>query len=417
MRIAIIGGGAAGLMAAATIRENCPLAEVYLIDRNNSLGKKVMISGGGRCNITTGILDVQTVLKKYPRGAKFLLKAMNRFPPRAVIAWFEAHYVPLKTEKDLRVFPVSDLGNDIIRAFETLLSASNVQIKLYHSVQNIKKTKNGFHISFQTQEPLDANLVMLATGGQAYRHTGSTGDGYTFAEHLDHTITPLAASLNSFMIKETWPKELSGISFKRATIRSPKSKTFTATGPFLFTHKGISGPVVFELSSLTAFEHYDASIPLKLVLNIFPDEYADDLQKRLTDIIKTNPKKRLQTVLGYIVPKRLAETICHELKFNAEKHAIEYGKKDIHRIATWLTAIPLSAIGRGAGDEFVTAGGIPLTEVDSKTMESKICPGLYFGGEILDIDGFTGGFNLQSSLATGRLAGEAICAHYKKIFP
>lgn len=410
MKIAIIGGGAAGLMAAATIRENCPSAEVFLIDRNTGLGKKVIISGGGRCNVTTGILDIRTVLTKYPRGAKFLLKAMNRFPPKAVIAWFEANGVPLKTEEDLRVFPVSNIGSDVVGAFEKLFEKSNVRVMLNHAAQNIEKIPEGFRVSFKTQPWLEVDVVLLTTGGQAYRHTGSTGDGYAFAEHLRHSLTPLAASLNSFLTKESWPKDLSGMSFEKITISSPKSKSYSATGPFLFTHRGMSGPAVFALSSLVAFEHYDDSTPLELVLNIFPDEHKDALRDRITDVIAKNPKKNLQTVLGFIVPKRLAEILCHELKLDSTTHAIEFGKKDLLRIASWLTAIPLSAIGRGAGDEFVTAGGVPLTEVDPSTMQSKICPGLYFGGEILDIDGFTGGFNLQSSWATGRLAGEAISA-------
>lgn len=410
MKIAIIGAGAAGLMAAATISEQCPTADVFLIDRNNGLGKKVIISGGGRCNVTTGILDIRTVLTKYPRGAKFLVKAMNRFPPKAVIAWFEANGVPLKTEDDLRVFPVSDDGEDVVGAFERRFSGSNVRTLLGHAVQNVERTYRGFRVSFLKQEPLDADILVLTTGGQAYRHTGSAGDGYAFAEQLGHAITPLAASLNSFMIREGWPKELSGMSFDKATISCPRSKTFTATGPFLFTHRGVSGPAVFALSALVAFETYDGSRPLELLLDIFPDEHLDALQGRIQSAIEANPKKSIQTVLGFIAPKRLAETICRECGIDGSRHAIEVGKKDVRRIATWLTKIPLHAIGRGAGDEFVTAGGVELADVDPGTMGSKICPGLYFGGEILDIDGYTGGFNLQASWATGRLAGEAISA-------
>ena len=410
MKIAIIGAGAAGLMAAATVSEQCPTADVFLIDRNNGLGKKVIISGGGRCNVTTGILDIRTVLTKYPRGSKFLVKAMNRFPPKAVIAWFEANGVPLKTEDDLRVFPVSDNGEDVVGAFEKRFAGSNVRTLLGHAVQHIERTDSGFRVNFLKQEPLEADVLVLTTGGQAYRHTGSTGDGYAFAEQLGHAITPLAASLNSFILREAWPKELSGMSFEKATISCPRAKTYTATGPFLFTHRGVSGPAVFALSALVAFEAYDSSKPLELLLNIFPDERADDLQGRIQDAIGANPKKSIQTVLGFIAPKRLAETICRECGIDGAKHAIEVGKKDIRRIAGWLMAIPLHAIGRGAGDEFVTAGGVDLTDVDPSTMGSKICPGLYFGGEILNIDGYTGGFNLQASWATGRLAGEAISA-------
>jgi len=408
MKIAIIGGGAAGLMAAATIRERRPDAEVFLIERNAKLGAKVLIAGGGRCNVTTGIEDIKTVLTKYPRGAKFLIKAMNRFSPKDVRAWFEAHGAPLKVEADMRVFPVSDDSRDIVRVFERLFDGSNVKVLLDHAVQRIDRIDKGFRVSFADQPWLDVDVVVLTTGGQAYRHTGSKGDGYLFAEAFRHHITPLAPSLNSFITKETWPLDLPGMSFEKATIKSPRAKSFTVTGPFLFTHRGISGPAVFALSSLVAFEHYDASTALPILINIFPDEHADDLQRRFVGLIAESPKKSVQTLLGYLVPKRLAETMCTELGLAGAKRAAELPKKDIQRIITWLTGIPLSVIARGASEEFVTAGGVDTTEVDPNTMESNLCHGLFFGGEILNIDGFTGGFNLQASWATGRLAGEAI---------
>jgi hypothetical protein len=409
MRIAIIGGGAAGLMCAATIRETDPTAEVFLIERNNGLGKKVIISGGGRCNVTTGFQDVKTVLTRYPRGGKFLTTAMHAFPPAAVYDWFEAHGVPLKVEEDMRVFPVSDDGHDIVRVFEKLFADSNVNVMLNRWAIRVEKQDGGFAIFFKNDDvPLVVDKLVLTTGGQAYRHTGSTGDGYAFAAALGHTITPLAPSLNAFFTKETWPEDISGLSFEKAKISAKRGKGFHFAGPFLFTHKGVSGPAVFALSSLVAFETYDAKQPLDITIDLFPDETAEQLHDRLDVLISQNPKKQLVTVLGFLVPKSLAAVVVRELGLEEDKPANQVAKKDIRRAISWLKATPLTVVQRGAGDEFVTAGGVALNEVNPATMESKITPGLYFAGEILDVDGFTGGFNLQASWAAGHLAGTRI---------
>ncbi|MEI6510612.1 MAG: aminoacetone oxidase family FAD-binding enzyme [Candidatus Uhrbacteria bacterium] len=421
MRVAIIGGGAAGLMAAATLHEDDPSVEIFLIERNDGLGKKVIISGGGRCNVTTGIRDVKTVLTKYPRGGKFLTSAMYAFPPEAVEAWFESHGVPLKTQADLRVFPVSDDGHDIVRAFEELFALSNVHILLKTSATRVEKRGDEFFIfTKESPDPIVADRLVLTTGGQAYRHTGSTGDGYAFATALGHTITPLAPSLNAFFTSETWPKEISGLSFERATItahRRPNNLTPSTpltplnpsfTGPFLFTHKGVSGPAVFALSSIVAFEPYDAANPLEIAIDLFPDETSDALRSRVETVATTNPNKRFDNVLGLLVPKSLADIVVDQLGISKTKSANQVAKKDMARTAGWLKSIPLHVVQRGAGDEFVTAGGVDLSEVDPTTMESRVCPGLYFAGEILDVDGFTGGFNLQASWAAGHLVGKSI---------
>jgi predicted Rossmann fold flavoprotein len=410
LKIAVIGGGAAGLMAAAAIRELRPEAKVFLIEKNPSLGKKVVISGGGRCNVTTGFRDVREVLSKYPRGGKFLNSAMRRFPPEAVYDWFEAHGVPLKIEEDMRVFPRSDDGHDVVGAFKDLFAGSNVEVMLGRHAVTIEKRGEGFLIGFKDGGSLEADKVILTTGGQAFRHTGSTGDGYTFAEALGHTVTPLAASLNSFFTIETWPKELSGLSFEKARLRTRFEKPYEFAGPFLFTHRGVSGPAVFALSSLVAFERYDRERPMELFIDLFPDEDEGAFNRRLETLLRENPKKSLGNVLDFLMAKSLAIVVCRELGLAAETHAGEVSKKDIARIVGWLKGTPLRVVMRGAGDEFVTAGGVELSGVDQRTMESKIAPGLYFAGEILDIDGFTGGFNLQASWATGRVAGESACA-------
>jgi len=419
MRVAIIGGGAAGLMAAATIHEDDPSVEIFLIERNDGLGKKVIISGGGRCNVTTGIRDVKTVLTKYPRGNKFLTSAMYAFPPEAVEAWFESHGVPLKTQADLRVFPVSDDGHDIVRAFGELFAMSNVHILLKTSATRVEKIDDEFHIfTKESPDPVVADRLVLTTGGQAYRHTGSTGDGYAFATALGHTITPLAPSLNAFFTSETWPKEISGLSFERATITAKRGSSNlrtsapsplpSFTGPFLFTHKGVSGPAVFALSSIVAFEPYDATNPLEIAIDLFPDLTVDDLRAKIETVAIANANKRFDNVLGLLVPKSLSDIVVDQLGISKTKSANQVAKKDMARAAAWLKAIPLHVVQRGAGDEFVTAGGVTLSEVDPTTMESRVCPGLFFAGEILDVDGFTGGFNLQASWAAGHLVGKSI---------
>ncbi|HCC83750.1 TPA: hypothetical protein DEP96_02790 [Candidatus Uhrbacteria bacterium] len=407
MKIAIIGGGAAGLMATASALETNPDAEVFLIERNDGLGKKVIISGGGRCNVTTGIHDIKTVLSKYPRGHKFLATAMHSFPPADVYKWFEFHGVPLKTQEDLRCFPVSNDGHDVVGAFEKIFATSAVNILLKTHVTAIAKLGEQFSIILRDQtEPLIVDKVILTTGGQAYRQTGSTGDGYAFAVGLGHSITPLAPSLNAFFSKETWPADISGLSFKKATITANRTGKPNFTGPFLFTHKGVSGPAVFALSSLVAFEKYDHNLPLNITIDLFPDQSHEQLRALLNKKIVGSPNREFVNVISSIIPKSLADIAVNELQLPGKRFSAEVGKKDMVAFLNWCKAVPLTIVGRGAGDEFVTAGGVNLHEVNPVTMESLITPGLFFAGEILDVDGFTGGFNLQASWAAGKLAGK-----------
>lgn len=397
------------MMCAASLHEADPSVEIFLIDRNDGLGKKVIISGGGRCNVTTGIHDVQTLLTKYPRGGKFLTTAMYAFPPDAVYAWFEAHGVPLKTQKDARVFPVSDNGKDIVGVFEKMFAGSTVKMMLKRSVTSVEKVGEEFFVTLKdTVVPLVVDRLVLTTGGQAYRQTGSTGDGYAFAASLGHTITPLAPSLNAFFTIEKWPAAISGLSFENATITAKREGHPHFTGPFLFTHKGVSGPAVFALSSLVAFEKYDNGQPLEITIDLFPETTFDQLLGRFEDILAEHFNKQFLNVLGMLIPKSLADVVVAELGISLSKRANQVAKKDIHRVIMWLKAIPLSVVARGAGDEFVTAGGVELSEIDPKTMQSKVCPGLYLAGEVMNVDGFTGGFNLQASWAAGKLAGENI---------
>jgi len=408
MKIAVIGGGAAGMMAAAAIHETTANAEVFLIEKNASLGQKVILSGGGRCNVTTGFSDLRLVLDRYPRGGKFLSSAMYNFPPEQVCQWFEEHGVPLKTEEDFRVFPKSNKGKDVVAVFEKIFTENGsthpCSLLFHHEVQKIKKTKNGFQIHFKEHPSLLVDKVILTTGGQAYRHTGSTGDGYAFAESLGHSITPLAPSLNSFVTKETWLKELAGISLPKVTLRVKKIKF---TSPILFTHHGLTGPAVFALSSLIAFEEYNSAHPLSLSLDLLSSTNQALFETEFKDELQENPKKMFKNTLAKWMPKSLAATLCALLTIDGNRNNNEIAKKNIQKTIERVKNLPLTLIDRGAGDEFVTAGGVTLSEVNPRTLESRLTSGLYFAGEILNIDGFTGGYNLQAAWATGRLAGQS----------
>lgn len=408
MHIAIIGAGAAGMMAAATIVESGTDAKVTLIDKNPGLGRKVIISGGGRCNVTTGIHDIRTLMTKYPRGAKFLRRAMHNFPPNQVYEWFEEHGVPLKTEKDLRVFPQSNDGHDIVGVFERLFAEYEVDLHLGDAATAVTPSADGFTISLKSGRELQADKLILATGGQAYRHTGSTGDGYTFAESCGHSITPLGPSLNSFVLEEEWARELSGVSFEEVGLKAVGAQTHEFAGPMLFTHKGMSGPAVFALSSLSAFEVFGKENPMRIELDFLPHKNESGLREELQQALNAHPKQQISKILKPFLPRSVRETLLQEAGIDTAKEAVHISKKDLHAIVQFLKHCTVHAVGRGAGDEFVTAGGVELSEMDANTMESRITPGLYIVGELLNVDAFTGGFNLQASWAAGRLAGESI---------
>ncbi|PIR55238.1 hypothetical protein COU74_02445 [Candidatus Peregrinibacteria bacterium CG10_big_fil_rev_8_21_14_0_10_36_19] len=408
IKVAIVGGGAAGMMAAATVVEADTDAEVFLIEKNTILGRKVIISGGGRCNVTTGIDDLKVVLKKYPRGEKFLRTAMYNFKPEDVRKWVEDHGVKLKVEKDMRVFPVSDNGKDVVGVFEKVLKNDKAKIIFKKSVKTISKMGGYFSVELDDGEILEVDKVILTTGGQAYRHTGSVGEGYKLAESLGHSITPLAASLSAFLVKEDWVKNLSGVSFSNVKLKLVKNERNEFAGPIMFTHKGLTGPAVFALSSMSAYELIEKEDNADLFMDFVPDISYEELSKQIEKTMKNEPKKFFYKTLGGFAPKSFIKSLCDELGVNIEKINAEVSKKDFNKVIEGLKNCRITLNGRTAGEEFVTAGGVELTEVDSKTMESKICPGLYFAGEILNIDGFTGGYNLQVAWCTGRLAGENI---------
>ena len=398
----------------AAVSASASGAKVLLFEKNKNLGAKVLISGGGRCNLTTGIMDVRKVLENYPRGGKFLTKAMFNFGPEDVMKWFEDHGVKLKTEEDLRVFPVSNDGREVVGVFEKAMKENGVEVHLEACVLDIERVGIGangevFKIMLTDGMDFEADSVIITVGGNAYRQTGSTGDGYEFARKLGHTITKLAPSLGAMVVREGFLMRLPGISFKKAglsLVSADGKRIFKRSGPFLFTHKGVSGPAVFALSAMAAFEEYDVRNPLKLFINFFPDENDDNFKKRFDSLINSNGKKHLMGLLDMILPKSLADLIVAISAVGKDLPVAELNREQRKTVFDLLVRFELNITGRVSGDEFVTAGGVDLNEVDSSTMQSKICPGLYFAGEVLDVDGYTGGFNLQAAWATGHLAGE-----------
>ncbi len=420
MRIAIIGAGAAGMMVAAKLAEAGLAASVTLFDGNNGLGKKVLISGGGRCNVTTGNFAVDSMLKNYPRGAKFLKSAMYDFPPEAVYNWFESHGVKLKVEADLRVFPVSNDGHDIVGVFQKIFNAKKLDLRLQHKILAVKKLDGGnFELKYQNMQSQESkseefDVVVLATGGRAYRATGSVGDGYEFAEALGHTVTKLGPSLNALVfapdsVKADW----AGVAIKKAKLKLKQgAEQFEFTGAFVFTHRGISGPAVFALSAQAAFLTIDQAHLANLRIDLTSELSFAEFEMALKSSIKINPDKMVANALEIAdIPRRIITAVVEALGLN--KKAQHLNDKELNRLVEALKYLDFTVSGRAAGDEFVTAGGVDLAEVNKDSLESKICSNLFFAGEILNIDGFTGGYNLQASWATGALVAKNLAKRAK----
>jgi predicted Rossmann fold flavoprotein len=342
---------------------------------------------------------------------------MENFPPRAVMDWFETQGVELKTEADHRVFPVSDSSRQVLDALLGALKDLGVEFLFNHQLEQIHSSQDyEFDLLFRDGTKMTVQKVILTTGGNAYSQTGSAGDGYSLARQLGHTITPLAPSLASFKTAEEWAHSLSGLSFQHTSIsvKLPHN-TFLRNGAFMFTHHGVTGPAIFALSALTAFETLTPEHPANLLIDLIPDQTAENLSRELDEKILKNPNKKITNLIALFMRHSLASQIVSyllsplfpEYDFNHLDSA-NLPKPIRQKIVEILKNLPLTIVGRGAGEEFVTAGGVDTGEIDQNTMESRLRRGLFFAGELLNIDGFTGGFNLQASWATGALAGESV---------
>ena len=401
--VIVIGGGAAGCMAAVAAAQKG--AAVTLLERNPKLGRKLYITGKGRCNVTNDCAAPE-VLQNVPRNSRFLTSAVTRFPPEAVKAFFEGLGVPLKTERGNRVFPCSDKAADIIDALLLALRRSGV-----HIVQDRARAlrREGEILTGVEGERgfYPGGAVVIATGGVSYPLTGSTGDGYALAEALGHTILPPRGSLVPLVAEGDACAKMQGLSLRNVAIqvRNGKKKTvYAGQGELLFTHFGLSGPLVLSASAhMRDFERvkYVCSIDLKPAL----DESV--LDARLLRELGENANRDMGNLLGSLVPKAMIPVLLVRAGIPGDKKAHNVTREERRRLLEALKHFTVPVSGpRPIEEAIITSGGIKVGEVDPKTMQSKKVPGLFFAGELLDVDAYTGGFNLQIAWATGRAAGK-----------
>lgn len=393
--ILVIGGGAAGVFAAITAKAAHPEKKVILLEKTAVLLVKVKVSGGGRCNVTHACFDPNLLVKNYPRGEKELLGPFHRFQPLDTIQWFESRGTELKTEGDGRMFPVTDSSETIIQTLLLEAKKLDVEIRLRQRVQKIQKGSKGeFEIFLKEEEKLEAKSLILATG--------SSLEGYEWAKELGHTVQMPVPSLFTFNVPTSSLKELSGISVELVEISLPGS-SLIQKGPLLITHFGFSGPSVLKLSAWGARFLYEKNYKTEVILNWLPKLSENEIFKSLASFKISFPQKNLSTESLFKLPRNLWKTLLGNL-FN--RRINEVALKELQGLAHKLHADSYQIEGKTTHkEEFVTCGGITLKEINFKTMESKICPHLYFAGEVLDIDGVTGGFNFQNAWTTSFIAG------------
>ena len=405
MKIVVVGGGAAGMMAACTAARRG--ASVILIERNAQLGVKINITGKGRCNVTNDS-DPETLIKNTLTNGRFLYSAFAAMSAQDTMAFFEKIGVPLKVERGKRVFPVSDRARDVSGALKTQLHRLGVQV-LQHRVKAVAEKEGSVcGVLLQDGSVLAADRVILATGGRSYPRTGSDGDGYRMARALGHTVTELRPSLVPLLTQETTPAQMEGLALKNVTLTVKKDgkKVFSDFGEMVFTAKGISGPLV-----LSASAHLDGkkhTYPYQAFIDLKPALDAETLDKRLLRDFAENSNRDFSNALSQLLPAKMipvAVQMCG-IPGNQKVHTITRVQRE--NLCVLLKAFPFTVVAAGGWDEaVVTAGGISVKEIDPKTMGSKLVRGLYFAGEIMDVDAYTGGFNLQIAWSTGYCAGQA----------
>lgn len=401
MKIIVIGGGAAGFFGAITCKAFDPEAEVIILEKTNKLLSKVKVSGGGRCNVTHACFDNNVLLKNYPRGHKELRKTFQQFSTKDTIAWFQSRGVKLKTEADGRMFPVSDSSESII---ECLISEANmlgVKIWQQQSVKAISPEATGFSIYTDSDKPIFADKVLIATGGSPQL------SGYHWLGKTQHTIVSPLPSLFTFNSPENEYKDLMGVAIPNAFIRIAGT-SFVQSGPLLITHWGFSGPAILKLSAWAARDLAAKEYQFKVLVNWIGEEYSETSLRAYLDVFKNeNGKKIIQSNQLFGLAQRLWKKLCAHADISEELRWSEIPKKQFNKLIDNLLNTTFEIKGKTTfKEEFVTAGGINLQEINLETLESKLHKGLYFAGEIIDVDGITGGFNFQNAWTTGYLAGK-----------
>ena len=394
-RIAIIGGGAAGFFAAihAAQGEN----EVYIFEKTNKLLSKVRISGGGRCNVTHDCDYASKLINYYPRGGKSLRKAFELFGTKDTRGWYESRGIALKTESDGRVFPVSNSSQTIIDCLVKEAQNTGVNIKLKSEVKAIKVVESGFKLTVNSEELL-FNKVIVASGGSAKK------SAYTWLEQLGLKIASPLPSLFTFNTPDYGLKELMGLSVPIGSVQIPATR-WKEEGPVLITHWGFSGPAILKMSAWAAKDLYDMNYQFPILINwtCLPEE---EIRKDLQKFKRENPKKKVISHNLFNIPSRLWTTICQKAEVDKQQLYLDISKKKLNKLVEYLVRDPFKVNGKTTfKEEFVSCGGVELSELNLKTFEAKKIPGLYLIGELINVDGVTGGFNFQHAWTSGYLAG------------
>lgn len=396
MKIAVIGGGAAGFFAA--IHASGPGVEVTILEKSPKVLSKVKISGGGRCNVTHQPMEISKLVKNYPRGEKFLKKAFRHFCIPDTFDWFQSRGVKLKIEPDGRVFPISDDSQSIIDALQNEVEKRRIKVSYSTGVDQILVIDSGFLIK-TSKGDLSFSKLIIATGGHP------SLSSYQFLKNLKHTVIAPIPSLFTFNTPGETIRELMGVSVPDANVRLESTK-LSYRGPILITHWGVSGPAVLKLSAFGAQWMHDQSYQAKAIINWNSSFGEQEYLDHLVAYSKAHPHRKVFSHPLFGMPNRLWEHFCEKAGLDADLIFGNFSKKQLNRLVQNLFCYILEVKGKTTfKEEFVTAGGVPLDEVDPDTMESRFHPNLYFAGEVLNLDGITGGFNFQAAWTTGFIAG------------
>jgi predicted Rossmann fold flavoprotein len=401
----VVGGGAAGFFAAITCAGAAPAAEVTVLERGPQFLSKVRISGGGRCNVTHACFDARELTARFPRGGRALLAPFKNFQASDTVAWFKARGVKLKTEDDGRMFPVSDSAQTIIDCLMHTAKAAGVKLRLSAGVERVAEhAKGGFELSLSNGETLTCDRLLLATGGCRAAAAGQ------LAVSLGHTLEAPVPSLFTFHIATPWLRSLAGISVEPVEASVPTAK-LRERGALLVTHWGLSGPAILRLSAWGARALHGFNYQFPLQVNWLPHLRAEVIGAELKSRRETQPARLVVNTPVAPLPSRLWEQLVLAAGIAHDTRWATLSRSAQHQLVQQLIRTELPVTGKSLNkEEFVTCGGVRLGEVNFKTMESRICPGLHFAGELLDIDGITGGFNFQAAWTTGWLAGKAMAA-------
>ena len=407
-RVVIVGGGAAGLMAAISAAENG--ADVLVLEKMPAPGRKILITGKGRCNFTNRC-EITDFPKFFPNNGAFLYSALRAFDNQDLIDFLAAHGVPSKVERGGRLFPVSDKAADVVDALVKTARQAGVRIQTSRPVQSVRVADGRVSGVVAGLETVPADAVILATGGLSYPGTGSTGDGYRLAKELGHSVTPLAPALVPLEVAESWIGELQGLSLKNvsALVRINGRKVDSDFGELMFTHFGLSGPIILSLSQAASRALKQTPRPEIVVsVNLKPALTPETLDKRLQRDFTAFARKQFKNSLGELLPAKLIPVMIRLSGIAPEKPVHQISRDERRQLVELLQNLCFTIRGtRPVAEAVVTAGGVAVKELQPKTMESRLVGGLYFAGEILDVDGYTGGFNLQAAFSTGYVAGRA----------